>query len=192
MAVTAIGKATGCSRRCSSSMRRPSTSAIKVVNDPVIHYNLGLTYSEDVPARVRQADLARRDDRPGLRGDPGDRAHRCAGLHQEARRARSVRQAAVQQLRREGRLPLELRVQEDEAVHVDLEQLASMAAKHLQIWIKAQPSDEALEAELKQVRKDMDSAQAKHKIPARRDAAPDADARRRRDPAQQGRHGPGS
>lgn len=56
-------------------------------------------------------------------------------------------------------------------------QLATMAAGHLQSWIKAQPSDESLEAELKKVRDELKAAQAKHE--ARLTAMPpgESDAR---------------
>lgn len=151
--------------------------AIKVVNDPVIHYNLGLTYSKMYRPGY---------DKPILLGEMSDPV--CAAIPETApvdaqvcikkpdardqsdkRRFNSCDEKDV--------CPSSFECKKTKLCTSTSKQLASMAAKHLQIWIKAQPSDQALEAELKQVRKDMESAQAKHK--SRLDAMPpgDADAR---------------
>lgn len=151
--------------------------ALKVVDDPIIHYNLGLTYSKLYRPGY---------ERPILLGETTDPV--CAEIPETAvaeaqvcvKRADSHDQSDKRRFNEcdeKDVCPSSFECKKTKLCTATSKQLASLAAKHLQLWIKAQPSDEVLETELRKIRKEMDAAQATHQ--ARLDALPpeDGDAR---------------
>lgn len=151
--------------------------ALKVVDDPIIHYNLGLTYSKLYRPGY---------ERPILLGETSDPV--CAEIPQTStldaqvcvKRVDSHDQSDKRRFNEcdeKDVCPSSFECKKTKLCTATSPQLASMAAKHLQLWIKAQPPDDVLEAELKKIRQEMDAAQATHQ--ARLDALPpeDNDAR---------------
>jgi len=148
--------------------------ALKQVEDPTIHYNLGLAYSKMYRPGY---------DKPILLGEVTDPV--CT----EIPKTKTV-QAQVCVKRPDARdqsdkrrfndcdekdvCPSSFDCKKTTLCTSTSPELADLAATHLQAWIKSQPKDEVLEAELKKVRDDLKAAQAKHE--ARLAALPPADA----------------
>ena len=151
--------------------------ALKQFDDPVVHYNLGLTYSKMYRPGY---------DKPILLGEATDPV--CAEIPKtqpvEAQVCIKKPEARDQSDKRRFNdcdekevCPSSFDCKKTTLCTATSKQLATLAAEHLQIWIKAQPSDEVLEAELKKVRDDIKAAQARHE--SRLAAMPpgDSDAR---------------
>jgi tetratricopeptide (TPR) repeat protein len=149
--------------------------ALKTVNDPVIHYNLGLAYSKMYRPGY---------DKPILLGETTDPV--CAEIPKtkplEARVCVKKPDSRDQSDRRrfnecdeKNTCPSSFDCKQTTLCTSTSPELADLAATHLQEWIKAQPKDEVLDAELKKVRDEIKAAQAKHE--ARLAGLPEGDAR---------------
>lgn len=149
----------------------------QVEENSIIHYNLGLTYSKMYRPGY---------DKPILLGELTDPV--CAEIPStkpvetqvcikkpEARDQSDKRR--FNECDEKDVCPSSFDCKKTTLCTVTSPQLADLAATHLQLWIKSQPSDQALETELKKVRDDIKAAQTAHE--ARLAALPqgDSDAR---------------
>lgn len=136
--------------------------ALKRVPDPIIHYNLGLAYSKMYRPGY---------ERPILLGEVTDPV--CAVIPRttelDARVCVKKADSRDQSDRRRFNscdesdvCPSSFECKQTRLCTATSQDLADLAATHLQHWIKSQPSDEALAADLKAVRDDLKAAQAKH------------------------------
>jgi tetratricopeptide (TPR) repeat protein len=148
--------------------------ALKQVEDnSIIHYNLGLTYSKMYRPGYEKPILLGELTDPVCTEIPGTKpleAQVCvkkpdARDQSDKRRFNECDEKNV--------CPSSFDCKKTTLCTATSAQFADLAATHLQTWIKAQPSDEALEAELKKVRDDLKAAQATHE--ARLAALPQGD-----------------
>ncbi len=137
--------------------------ALKLVKDqPIIHYNLGLAYSKMFRPGY---------ERPILLGELGEMV--CAEIPktQQVQAQVCVKKPDAKDQGDRRRFnecdenivcPSSFDCKKTTLCAASSADLADLAANHLQIWIKAQPSDRVLGAELKKVRDEIKAAQAKH------------------------------
>jgi len=151
----------------------PLTDANATTRFPVIHYNLGLAYSKMYrPGYERPIPLGETTDpvcsaipnlkpletqvcvkRPDAQDDSDKRRFNECDAQKDCASSFECKKTTL--------------------CTATSAQLADLAAFHLRLWIKAQPSDEALAADLKKVREELKAAQAKHE--ARMAALPQGD-----------------
>ncbi len=137
--------------------------ALKLVKDqPIIHYNLGLAYSKMFRPGY---------ERPILLGELGEMV--CAEIPktQQVQAQVCVKKPDAKDQGDKRRFnecdeknvcPSSFDCKKTTFCAATSAELADLAANHLQIWIKAQPADAELDADLRKIRDQIRAAQAKH------------------------------
>lgn len=137
--------------------------ALKTVDDPIIHYNLGLAYSKVYRPGTDKAVLLGEATDPVCNLIPGVKtveARVCVKkmeLHtdekENIRRFNSCDDKDV--------CSSSYECKQTKLCAADSPAIADMAANHFQTWIKSQPSDDSLKEKLKTVRAELAKAQEK-------------------------------
>lgn len=148
--------------------------ALLKVQDPIIHYNLGLAYSKMYRPGY---------EKPILLGEATDPVCATIPNTKPAKAQVCIKKPDSQDQSDRRRFndcdakdvcPSSFDCKDTTMCTATSAELADLAATHLQAWIKTQPSDEVLAAELKTIRDEMKAKQADHE--ARMAAIPPGDA----------------
>ena len=120
--------------------------SLSEVDDPVIHYNIGLAYSKVFKAGY---------DKPILLAKQSEEA--CSKIPNvkpvEARVCIKEGDRHYLDCDEKGQCPLSYTCVKDSFCSLTAKQIADTAADHLQKWIKVQPSDDELKKQIKEVTK---------------------------------------
>ncbi|MGE5184715.1 MAG: tetratricopeptide repeat protein [Acidobacteriota bacterium] len=123
--------------------------ALTEVDNPVIHYNIGLAYSKVFKAGY---------DKPILLAKQSEDA--CKMIPQvkpvEARVCIKEGDRHYLDCDEKGQCPLSYTCVKDTFCSLTAKQIADTAAEHLQKWIKVQPPDDELKAKVKEVQKEVE------------------------------------
>jgi tetratricopeptide (TPR) repeat protein len=136
--------------------------ALKTVDDPIIHYNLGLAYSKMYRAGVDRAVLLGEIGDPVCQFIPGVKtvdARVCikkpgqkTDERENIRRFPECDDKEVCQS--------SFTCTQTKLCSAGSPELADLAAEHFQVWIKVQPSDDELKKQMKAVREKLKAAEA--------------------------------
>jgi tetratricopeptide (TPR) repeat protein len=166
--------------------------ALKEVDDPIVHYNLALSYSKifkpgyQAPVLLGTKDEFVCQEIPGVRlvdagacVKPGDRhfaecgASKTRPLDAQIAELESQIKAATDEEKKK-ELEIERKDKQDELLRftcpssfscvesqfgaLTSPEIADLSAQHFQIWIKAQPSDEEIKAQLVEANRELEEA----------------------------------
>ena len=151
--------------------------ALKQVDEPIIHYNLGLSYSKMYRPGYDKPILLGELTDPVCTEIPGTKQVQTQVCIKKPDSKDQSDRRRFNDCDEKDVCPSSFDCKKTTLCTSTSPELADLAATHLQLWIKAQPADAVLEAELKKVRDEIKAAQAKHE--ARMAALPsgDGDAR---------------
>jgi len=127
--------------------------ALTEVDDPLIHFNLGLAYSKvfkpgfTKPVRLGVQGTFACNSIPNTKTEA---ARVC--IKEDDRRFDDCDDKNV--------CPSSYQCVQSNLCVIDGPQIADMAAQHFQVWIKAQPSDDELKKDLKEAQAELDEAKA--------------------------------
>src|SRR5262245_1363164 len=137
-------------------------TALKTVDDPIIHYNLGLAYSKMYRAGASEAVLLGQANEPVCSLIPGVKQvdARVCIKKMELRTDEKETIRRYPECNEKDICPSSYDCKQTKMCAAGSPALADMAASHFHIWIKAQPSDDDLKAKLKVVREKFKAAEA--------------------------------
>jgi tetratricopeptide (TPR) repeat protein len=151
--------------------------ALKQFDDPVVHYNLGLAYSKMYrPAYDKPILLGELSD-PICTDIPNTKQTQAQVCVKKPEAKDQGDKRRFNDCDEKNVCPSSFDCKKTTLCTSTSAELAELAASHLQLWIKAQPSDQSLEGELKKVREDIRAAQTKHETRMAGLPEGDADAR---------------
>jgi tetratricopeptide (TPR) repeat protein len=136
--------------------------AIKLVNEPIIHYNLGLAYSKMYRPGYLEPILLGESTDPVCRQIPNTQAVEARVCVKKADSRDSGDARRFNDCDETNVCPSSFDCKKTTMCAATSAVLADMAAVHLQQWIQAQPADSVLAEELKKVRAEIKAAQNRH------------------------------
>ncbi len=131
--------------------------ALSEVDDPIIHYNIGLAYSKVFKAGYDKPILLAKQSEDACKMIPSVKPVEARVCIKEGDRH-------YLDCDEKGQCPLSYTCVKDTFCSLTAKQIADTAADHLQKWIKVQPPDDDLKAKIKEVQKQVEALlEAEHK-----------------------------
>jgi tetratricopeptide (TPR) repeat protein len=151
--------------------------AIKKVDDPIIHYNLGLAYSKMYRPGYKPPILLGETTDPVCSEIPGTTQEEAQVCIKKPEAKETADERRFNECDDKNVCSSSFECKKAMMCAATSAHLADLAATHLQIWIRAQPSDEVLAEELRKVRDELKAAQTKHEARMAQIPADNGDAR---------------
>lgn len=135
--------------------------ALKLIDEPIVHYNLGLAYSKmyrpglDGPVLLGETSDSVCRDIPGVKTVDAEVCIKKASDDQDLEGRRRFASCSDKDV-----CPSSYTCKKAQMCAADSPALADLAAQHLNAWIKAQPPDEELKRELVKMRAALEVADA--------------------------------
>lgn len=140
----------------------PLTDPNATTRFPIVHYNLGLAYSKMYRPGYEKPILLGEATEPLCSAIPNLKPLETQVCVKRRDAQDQSDKRRFNECEAQKDCPSSFECKKTTLCTATSPQLADLAAFHLRLWIKAQPSDEALAAELKKVREDLKAAQATH------------------------------